>query len=921
MKRLLYLALAAAALFAASCTKTPVDTVAQKEGHNLLTLEIRGVTTDDLDTRITLDGWKPIWTGNEKMQVLFGNASSSSAATSHVAYLDQTSAGVFSGTIDMGTFSEDDIQGVIVGPEAYFKYDSGKNRITMPIAYTQLQSASGVFNGDNFPYFAEFSSTMFGDDEGKKVVDGVVLRKGHAVVAYNVYGEHEDMAAGEKLMAISINSASEAALCGTCEYRKSDGMFTFSGTLTTYTVQLENGFDLTGSTVSTGAKVYQAVLGRADGTNSSKTGHITKLTVMTDKATYTKDLTVELSPVTGKVHQYNVNLASGFTRTANIQYSVDGGSTWLDEIPASFSALKVKSTVAGMTEEELQAIAAAVKAQSGNVDVDFSSARVKVLGGGDAEFPAVFGNETAADAVLNLHTIVFPSNVTAVAANAFRNCTALESINLSKITTIGGSAFRSTGLVNLTVPETVTSIGNYAFGYCWQLQTLYYDSPAHSSASGNTYTFACRNTAAVADLPSEYAAENLIPLTATFGPHAVIGNYDFDTNHKVVKMVFEAKPTVKGSAWFIRCRYLKEFDFIAVTSPVDPGKSNSSQTGVLAADGTKKIYVPTGCSDAYLGTSNETWKYLVDNNGYQIVEKSDVQYSVDGGVTWMDDITDLDFTTLAVKGHVFASHLDAIKVEIDKQTGVALDMSASVYSSETFPAKFKGATVGGTGNANGAVVSVAGSPVTSMVFPSNITAIEASAFLACDKLTSVDLTGMVSIGASAFRATGLTEVTVPASVTTCGSYSFGYCPDLATITFNSAATNNHVFSWRSAGDNANNVASKPTTVTFGPGVNLKDGQCFDTNHKLAKVIFTGDPASVGSGWIIRCTSIHTFDLRACTKAVGSSSSNLGTVGDDVTGDKVIIVADGLKEKFAANTTWGYLANNKGYTIKSVSELE
>ncbi len=886
-------------------------------------------------TRTTLsEDLQFAWEGNESLGIIFGNSSSSNAETSAVVEIPSIAPGVFEGEITIPSgFTETDIQGVAYPADgSFFKYQSGQKRIVTTVPATQTQASEGKLNGKNTPVFAVWDALKWEVDENTYAPVDLTLDCASAILRLNIYGELAGMQSNEKVQSLEFVGNS-TNLCGTAEYNTAGsnaGKFTYNGKGATMTLNLDEPAVLSGRTQTNPLVLYMGILGRGTGTNSSKEATITSFTIVTDKASYKYSPEgKKLSPAPGEGYVLGLNLAK-FTRASKISYSADGGANWANEIPASFTTLAVKSSVA-LSEEDLRTIATAVKAQSGNVDLDLSQVTVErtdVNGTMVGLFPAVFGSETAEDAVANLHTIAFPSNVTAIAENAFYNCSALESIDLTKITAINGYAFCATGLVDLVVPATVTSLeGKYQFGYCWKLRTLYYDSPAHQGkgSSNTTHTFSCRNTSAVDELPDEYKAENLIPLTATFGPHAVIGNQDFDTNHKLVKMIFEGKPGVNGNSWVVRCRYLNEFDFSTVSDPVAPGANNTAAIGELTPENSRKIYVPAGCGEAYYAAN--TWKALVDNNHFVIVENTDsnIQYSTDGGTTWGDAIPTGSFTALAVKGTIFAANLDEIKTAVDAQSGVALDLSAAVYESITFPAVFGGTTEAGGGSADGAKIMAAGSPLTSIKFPSNVTAIAGAAFRACDKLTSVDLTGIETIGGNAFQAAGLTSLTVPSSVTTfenTSSYAFSYCPDLATIVWNSPATNNHVFSWRNAGSAAANVSTRPTEITIGPGANFATGQCFDTNHKLVKVTFTGNPASMGSAWIIRCTSLAIFDLTACTTAFPASSttSNLTNVGENVAaGSRFILVPDGTKDAFAAKQPWKYLVENNGYVIKEASE--
>ncbi|MCH5155618.1 MAG: leucine-rich repeat protein [Clostridiales bacterium] len=80
--------------------------------------------------------------------------------------------------------------------------------------------------------------------------------------------------------------------------------------------------------------------------------------------------------------------------------------------------------------------------------------------------------------------------------------------------------------------------------------------------------------------------------------------------------------------------------------------------------------------------------------------------------------------------------------------------------------------------------------LTSISIPKSVTSLGSYIFGGCADLTSVtfekDESGvcaLTEIGVSAFNTTGLTTVEIPKSVKTIGNYAFGNCADLATVTF------------------------------------------------------------------------------------------------------------------------------------------
>ena len=75
---------------------------------------------------------------------------------------------------------------------------------------------------------------------------------------------------------------------------------------------------------------------------------------------------------------------------------------------------------------------------------------------------------------ISLKSITIPDSVTSIGDDAFRGCTGLTSITIpDSVTSIGGGAFYGcTGLTSITIPDSVTSIGNYAFSGCTGLTSI-----------------------------------------------------------------------------------------------------------------------------------------------------------------------------------------------------------------------------------------------------------------------------------------------------------------------------------------------------------------------------------------------------------------------------------------------------------------
>lgn len=70
-----------------------------------------------------------------------------------------------------------------------------------------------------------------------------------------------------------------------------------------------------------------------------------------------------------------------------------------------------------------------------------------------------------------LQKVILPESVTEIGANAFNGCVRLYDINLNNITTIGKTAFYGSAITSVYLPK-VTTIGTYAFTACFALETV-----------------------------------------------------------------------------------------------------------------------------------------------------------------------------------------------------------------------------------------------------------------------------------------------------------------------------------------------------------------------------------------------------------------------------------------------------------------
>ena len=603
------------------------------EVHNLVRLSFSIAEPDFEDengTKVTLeDGGAFQWTGTETASVIVGKEETSTTKKTNGLQIELPSKapGVFEGTIDLGSFSEEDVKGIVIphAAGAYYYYNSGNKqyRFYIPISNSQTQTENGVLNPTYCPFIA--ASTFDGLSTGGTPLQ---LQSAGALLRFNVYGKHAQQSDGEVLKSIRVDEANSKVISGRCEWiYNTSGSFNSNGS-SYVTASLTEPCTIADKTQANGVKLFAGVV-----LAGSRT--LGKITVTTDRAVYTKTISKSLSAkkVTTKtpIYRLGVNLAgSGWTRESRVFYSTDGGSTWQENLPeGEWTSLAVKTSDAGtLSKEALTEIATAIAAKTDPVDLDLSEAEYI-----SATFPNVFKG-TADTPYTKLASITFPSNVTTIDESAFEWCAGLESVELEGITTINTKAFYHSGLVNLTVPSTVSKMeGWLTFGCCPNLSTVYYDATAqqvggngssgtnHAHFAWATMTSATNNPAEVTDT---YNSPNY-PLVFTVGPNcSKIVRYMFKYNKKLTTLVFKSSPALSNYA-FGNTPYLETFDFSTVSAAPDNDYPGSSVGTSVASGTTKRILVPQAAVDTYAAT--RPWKDYVENAGYVLTGISTSQGS------------------------------------------------------------------------------------------------------------------------------------------------------------------------------------------------------------------------------------------------------------------------------------------------------
>ena len=559
------------------------------------------------------DSTKLQWEGTETLGIMIGdnNSKTGSPSTYSTQPLATVSGkkGVFEGEVTLGTWTTDNIKGIVCPctEQAWIRYNSDLRIVCRVGSEKQIQLHNNVLNSQYAPVFAEVSLADFNVSGNSYSIEDKQLQWACSMFRYNIYGQHPQMNANEIFKSITLTCVSSWHLSGTYEWKIGQGKAVYNGFASYIETELQEECTIADKTQANGIKVFGVLLPR----NTTFVG----LKVVTDKATYTKTInyTSTALNVPGTVLPVNVDLATFDTRIASSAepYSIDGGNTWSATKPTAsdnFTSLIVKG--AELTLDDLNDLATAINAQTETVALDLSQSTYAT-----GIWPAsVF---TAADATaganIKLKSIKFPNNILAIDASAFAYNGNLKEVCLDGIQEIGNTAFRNTHLETLVVPKSITKLGGQVWRWNFYLDSVYYNSPAPSASVG-TYPLA-QNDATMNDNP-ESKKEVIV-----FGPDVIeIPQYCMRSNALLNKVVFEGNPKW-NIQMFSNSQYITTIVCKSTTPPAFLDGVTSccnTTTGSKIAAGEKKIFVPSGCKDAYeaAGPIAE----LMSKGGFVVVE-------------------------------------------------------------------------------------------------------------------------------------------------------------------------------------------------------------------------------------------------------------------------------------------------------------
>ena len=381
-----------------------------------------------------------------------------------------------------------------------------------------------------------------------------------------------------------------------------------------------------------------------------------------------------------------------------------------------------------------------------------------------------------------LGVIDFNTPITTIGGYAFEDCESLTSITIpNSVTSIGDGAFCwCESLTSVTIGDSVTEIGKYAFSSCSSLQE--FNGKLASDDGRCLIIDGTLNAFAPAGL-TEYN----IPDSVT-----TIGEWVFVSCISLTSITIPDSVTSIGYAAFYNCSDLTSVNIPdSVTTIGDSAFSScSSLTSVNIPDSVTTI------GDSTFSSCSSLTSITIPDSVTSIGEHTFYNCSSLTSVTIPDSVTKIG--NYAFSG---CSSLQEFNGKLASDDGRCLIIDGTLNSFA--PAGLTEYTIPDSVTSIGYVAFYNCINLESVTIPDSVTEIGGHAFQGCSslqefngKFASEDGRCLIIDGTlNSFAPAGLTEYTIPDSVTTIGYGSFGYCRSLTSVTIPDSVTTIEIYAF------------------------------------------------------------------------------------------------------------------------------
>ena len=450
--------------------------------------------------------------------------------------------------------------------------------------------------------------------------------------------------------------------------------------------------------------------------------------------------------------------------------------------------------------------------------------------------------ECAFNKSYSLTSVIIPNSVVEIDADAFRYSKNLTSITIpDSVTSIGARAFQyCSGLTSVTIPDSITTIGYAALRDCDSLTNVYCKAinPPTTIVNNNGYWYG---------FAKEDESGNICNIDCTiYVPAESVNAYK------------------SAEGWSAYADAIVGYEFgngEVVVPDTDPSKSANNEIW----------YTNGSTTEATTPRETNVFGANIVSNTYDAAKEC-----------WVIKF-DSDVTTIG--GYAFAFCYDL--------TSVTIPNSVTEIEEEAFYgcSSLTSVTIPDSVTTIGDYAFSWCESLTSVTIPDSVTTIGDYAFYSCESLTSVTIPDSVTeIGFCAFwdcsslqefngkfasedgrclivdgilnsfAPAGLTEYTIPNSVTKIGNHAFCNCKNLTSVTIPDSVTEIGSFTF--------SCCDKLTSVTIPDSVTAI-GECvFDGCSSLTSVTIGDSVATIGNGAFRDCSSLTSVYCKATTPSTG-----------------------------------------------------
>ena len=521
-------------------------------------------------------------------------------------------------------------------------------------------------------------------------------------------------------------------------------------------------------------------------------------------------------------------------------------------------------------------------------------------------FGASSSSANSSSVPTSLREVVITSG-TSIDYYAFNGCSSLTSIEIpSGVTSIGREAFDGcSSLTSIEIPSSVTSIGSSAFSGCSSLTSMilpFVGSSANAtSASSSTllgYIFGTSSytggvsteqryrigSSSIYYIPSSlknvtitggkifygafYNCSNVTSIEITSSVTS-IGNSAFYGCSKLTSIEIPNSVTSIGDSAFCFCSSLTSIEIpSSVTSIGDSAfESCSSLTSITLPFIKMHFGYIFGASSSSANSNYvpETLKEVIITGGKSIgssafegcssVTSIEIQSGVTSIGNWAFKYCS-SLTSIEISSSVTSIGSSAFS-RCSSLTSIEIPSSVTSIGSSAFEGC---------------------SSLTSIEIPSSVTSIGLSAFEYCSSLTGVYITDIASWCAIEFGNSSanplnyaktknlylnnelVTDLIIPSSVTSIGSYVFYNCSNVTSIVIPSSVT--------SIGDSAFSGCSSLTSIEIPSGVTSIGDYAFYNCSSLTSIEIPNSVTSIGDSAFWFCSSLASIVIPSSVTSIG-----------------------------------------------------